>query len=106
MKHILSTILLVSIFTNVNAEIYEKSVTVVCGSQKDLEKTIKKYREKPVVASVHVTDTTVLTVYGNLETGTSTWVSYVPSLKEYCVFGSGNKLMTTATPKINTVVYK
>lgn len=74
------------------AELDRKDVSVVCGNKKDLDATLKKFNETPIIASYSKADNVAFALYGNIETGTTTWVAHLLGTDEYCSFGSGDTI--------------
>lgn len=91
MKTILAAILLA---TTVTAQaVTNKDMKVVCGSQEEMAATLEVYQEVPYILGVNKESGVVLSLWVNMKTGTSSWVSKLVATNEYCMIGVGSQIV-------------
>lgn len=65
---------------------------VMCGSDAELQLTLKNYKEMPIIFSYNSDQNYIYSLFVNFETETSTWVVKLEEENTYCVLGVGNKI--------------
>ena len=92
MKTFMAAILLATSFA-AHAELHERTVKVVCGSQEEFLMTAKKYEEVPYIAGVNQDQRTITSLWGNMQTGTTSWIMHLSDTDEWCMIGVGSKII-------------
>jgi len=88
MRLLLAAILLAT-FTTARAEITQRAMRVMCGSETDFLLTAQKYKEFPVYVGLNQEGGQITSLWVNLTTGTSTWVTQITETGEWCVVAVG-----------------
>jgi len=91
MKNLLLLLLLL-VSVKANAEVTSRNMKIACGSDAELQLTLKNYKEMPVIFSYNTDANYIYSLFVNFETETSTWVVKLAEENTYCVLGVGNKL--------------
>lgn len=89
----LAAILLAALTQTAFAEPQQKTIRFMCGSKEEWFMTADKYGEDLVVAAPAPNGETIISLWANFATGTSSWVTQVIKTDEWCMMGIGDKLM-------------
>ncbi len=92
MNKLLASILLATSVT-AYAEKELRSLSVVCGSQEEMASTLEAYQEVPYIVGVNKESGLLLSLWVNMKTGTSSWVSKIVATNEYCMMGIGTEVI-------------
>ena len=87
---LLSLLLLVSV--HATAAVTTRDMKIMCGSDAELQLTLKNYKEMPVIFSYNTNANYIYSLFVNFETETSTWVVKLAEENTYCVLGVGDKI--------------
>lgn len=91
MKTFMAAILLA---TTVTAQaVTEKNMKIVCGSQEEMAATLEVYQEIPYIVGVNKESGMVLSLWVNMKTGTSSWVTKLVATNEFCMMGVGTQVV-------------
>ena len=85
-------LLLLAVSTSVSATVTTREMKIMCGSDAELQLTLKNYKEMPVIFSYNTDANYIYSLFVNFETETSTWVVKLSEENTYCVLGVGNKI--------------
>ena len=85
-------LLLIAVSTSVNATVTTRDMKVMCGSDAELQLTLKTYQELPVFFSYNTDQNYIYSLFVNFETETSTWIVKLAEENTYCVLGVGTKI--------------
>ena len=91
MKNLLLLLLLAFSIT-ANAAVTTREMKVMCGTDAELQLTLKNYKEMPVIFSYNTNANYIYSLFVNFETETSTWVVKLSEENTYCVLGVGDKI--------------
>ena len=89
---ILFLLLLLLVSVKANAEITSRNMKIACGTDAELQLTLKNYKEMPVIFSYNTNANYIYSLFVNFETETSTWVVKLAEENTYCVLGVGDKI--------------
>ena len=84
--------LLLAVSMSAKAEIKSRNMKIACGTDAELQLTLKNYREMPVIFSYNTNANYIYSLFVNFETETSTWVVKLAEENTYCVLGVGDKI--------------
>jgi hypothetical protein len=90
MNKLLAAILLITTAL-VYAEPHQRSITVVCASKEEVKATVEKYGEEPIYVGINKENSVVTSLWVNLKTGTSSWVTQVLATGEWCMIAVGTE---------------
>ena len=90
MRKLLAAILLITTAL-VYAEPHQRTIKVVCASKEEVKATLEKYDEEPVYVGVNKENGVVTSLWVNLKTGTSSWVTQVLVTQEWCMIAVGTE---------------
>lgn len=90
MKKLLSVILLV-LASSAYAEASQKTIKVICASKEEVKSTVEKYGEEAVYVGINKQAGVVTSLWVNLKTGTSSWVTQVLTTGEWCMIAVGTE---------------
>ena len=91
MKTFVAAILLATV---VNAPaVTNKDMKVVCGTQEEMAATLEVYQEVPYILGVNKESGVVLSLWVNMKTGTTSWVTKLVATNEYCMMGVGTQVV-------------
>jgi len=90
MNKLLAAILLITA-TSVYAEATQRTIQVICASKEEFKATVEKYDEDPVYVGINKESGTVTSLWANLKTGTSSWVTQVLATGEWCMIAVGSE---------------
>jgi hypothetical protein len=93
MKKLLAAILLATCGSAANAKAELRSLSVVCGSQEEMAATLEVYQEVPYIVGVNKEAGTMLSLWVNMTTGTSSWVTKIMATNEFCMMGVGTEVI-------------
>ena len=93
MKKLVAAILLATCGLAVHAEAELRSLSVVCGSPEEMAKTLEAYQEVPFIVGVNKEAGLLLSLWVNLKTGTSSWVTKIIATNEFCMMGTGTQVI-------------
>ena len=80
--------------TTVTAQaVTERNMKVVCGSQEEMAATLEVYQEIPYIVGVNKESGTLLSLWVNMKTGTSSWVTKLMATNEYCMIRVGTEVI-------------
>lgn len=80
--------------TTVTAQaVTEKNMKIVCGSQEEMAATLEVYQEIPYIVGVNKESGMVLSLWVNMKTGTSSWVTKLVATNEFCMMGVGTQVV-------------
>ena len=85
-------LLLLAVSTSVSATVTTREMKIMCGSDAELQLTLKNYKEMPVIFSYNTDANYIYSLFVNFETETSTWVVKLSEENTYCVLGVGDKI--------------
>ena len=85
-------LLLLAVSISANSAVTTREMKVMCGSDAELQLTLKNYKEMPVIFSYNTDANYIYSLFVNFETETSTWVVKLSEENTYCVLGVGNKI--------------
>ena len=71
----------------------ERNMKVVCGSQEEMAATLEVYQEIPYIGGVNKESGVFLSLWVNMKTGTSSWVTKLMATNEYCMIGVGTEVI-------------
>jgi hypothetical protein len=71
----------------------ERNMKVVCGSQEEMAATLEVYQEIPYIVGVNKESGVFLSLWVNMKTGTSSWVTKLMATNEYCMIGVGTEVI-------------
>ena len=71
----------------------ERNMKVICGSQEEMAATLEVYQEIPYIVGVNKDSGTLLSLWVNMKTGTSSWVAKLMSTNEFCMMGVGTEII-------------
>ena len=71
----------------------ERNMKVVCGSQEEMAATLEVYQEIPYIVGVNKESGTLLSLWVNMKTGTSSWVTKLVATNEFCMIGVGTEVI-------------
>ena len=91
MKNLLLLLLLV-VSVSAKAEVTSRTMKIACGTDAELQITLKNYKEMPVIFSYNTNANYIYSLFVNFETETSTWVVKLADENTYCVLGVGDKI--------------
>lgn len=91
MKTIMAAILLATTVTA--TAVTNRDMKVVCGSQDEMAATLEVYQEIPYILGVSKESGVVLSLWVNMTTGTSSWVTKLVATNEYCMIGVGSQIV-------------
>jgi hypothetical protein len=92
MNKLLAAILLATFALAATAQPRSRQIQLMCGSFKDVEKTMEQYGEKMIMATQAPNEQTVNLVYANFETETTSWFVHDLNTDEYCMVGVGKRI--------------
>lgn len=84
--------MLLAFSITVNAAVTTREMKVMCGTDAELQLTLKNYKEMPVIFSYNTNANYIYSLFVNFETETSTWVVKLSEENTYCVLGVGDKI--------------
>jgi hypothetical protein len=84
MNKLLAAVLLITA-TLVHAEPVQRTLKVVCASKEEVKATVEKYGEEPVYVGINKEAGVVTSLWANLKTGTSSWVTQILVTGEWCM---------------------
>jgi hypothetical protein len=90
MNKLLAAILLMT-SASVYAEASQRTVRVICASKEEVKATVEKYGEEPVYVGINKESGQVTSLWVNLKTGTSSWVTQVLATGEWCMIAVGSE---------------
>ena len=91
MKTFVAAILLATV---VNAPaVTNKDMKVVCGTQEEMAATLEVYQEIPYILGVNKESGMVISLWVNMKTGTTSWVTKLVATNEYCMMGVGTQVV-------------
>jgi hypothetical protein len=90
MNKLLAAILLVTTLL-VYAEPHQRSIKVVCASKEEVKATVEKYGEEPIYVGLNKENSVVTSLWANLKTGTSSWITQVLATGEWCMIAVGTE---------------
>ncbi len=111
MKALLAATLLATCVTT-QAEVHQKTMKIMCGSQEDFLITAEKYGELPIIVSADKENHTINSLWGNVEKGTTSWMVQLVDTDEWCMLGIGTQIVIPEdspirnTPTGEKVIYK
>jgi hypothetical protein len=71
----------------------ERNMKVICGSQEEMAATLEVYQEIPYIVGVNKESGTLLSLWVNMKTGTSSWVTKLVATNEFCMIGVGTEVI-------------
>ena len=92
MKTFMAAILLATSLT-AQADLSEKSINLICGSQADIEKTVDTYKETAVMIGLNKEAGIANWLFVNMEKGTSSWIAQLIASNEWCMLGVGTQVV-------------
>jgi len=92
MKTFMAAILLATVATKTHA-VTERNMKVVCGTQEEMAATLEVYQEVPYIVGVSKESGTMLSLWVNMTTGTSSWVTKITATNEFCMMGVGTEVI-------------
>jgi hypothetical protein len=90
MNKLLAIVLLITA-TSVYAEAVQRTLKVVCASKEEVKATVEKYGEEPVYVGLNKEAGVVTSLWANLKTGTSSWVTQILVTGEWCMIAVGTE---------------
>ncbi len=75
------------------AEPHSKTIRFMCGSREEWLLTAEKYNEDLVLAAPSPNKETVISLWVNFETGSSSWITQIVETDEWCMTGLGDKVL-------------
>jgi hypothetical protein len=89
----------------------DKTIQVACGTKEEWVMTANKYGEELVIAAPAPNRETIVSLWVNFATGSSSWVTHVVATDEWCMTGIGEKLLIPKDSPLNNltgtrVIYK
>jgi hypothetical protein len=91
MKTFVAAILLA---TAVTAQaITNRDMKVVCGTQEEMAITLEVYQEIPYLVGVNKESGMLFSLWVNMTTGTSSWVTKITATNEFCMIGVGTEVI-------------
>ena len=91
MKTFVAAILLATVVTA--QAVTNKDMKVVCGTQEEMAATLEVYQEVPYILGVNKESGVVLSLWVNMKTGTTSWVTKLVATNEYCMMGVGTQVV-------------
>ena len=91
MKKLVAAILLANVITA--QAVTNRDMKVVCGSQEEMAATLEVYQEIPYILGVSKESGVVISLWVNMKTGTTSWVSKLVATNEYCMIGVGTEIV-------------
>ena len=91
MKSLFAAIILAGVVQIAAAEPNQKLIKVMCGTKEEFKMTAEKYGEEPIYVGINKGGGQVTSLWANLTTGTSSWVTQVLMTGEWCMIGVGNE---------------
>jgi hypothetical protein len=104
MKPYLAAILLALIAHSAYAEPRQKTIQFMCGSKEEWFMTADKYGEELVLATPAPNSETIISLWVNFNTGTSSWITQVIQTDEWCMMGIGQQLMIPKDSPLNSTI--
>ena len=92
MKALLAATLL-AMSLSAQSEMTEKTVKMVCGSEKEFTATMEKYKEIPIIAAPNMEAQVIYSLWVNMMTGTTSWAAQFPQTNEWCMMGLSDKII-------------
>ena len=91
MKTFVAAILLATV---VNAQaVTNRDMKIVCGTQDEMAATLEVYQEVPYILGVNKESGVVISLWVNMKTGTTSWVTKLVDTNEYCMIGVGTQVV-------------
>jgi hypothetical protein len=91
MKTFVAAILLA---TAVNAQsVTNRDMKVVCGTQEEMAATLEVYQEIPYLVGVNKESGVLHSLWVNMKTGTSSWITKLTATNEFCMIGVGTEVI-------------
>ena len=91
MKTFVAAILLATV---VNAPaVTNRDMKVVCGTQEEMAATLEVYQEIPYLVGVNKESGMLFSLWVNMKTGTSSWVTKLTATNEFCMIGVGTEVI-------------
>ena len=91
MKTFVAAILLATV---VNAPaVTNRDMKVVCGTQEEMAATLEVYQEVPYLVGVNKESGVLHSLWVNMKTGTSSWVTKIMATNEFCMMGVGTEVI-------------
>ena len=87
----MAAILLATVATT--QAVTERDVKVICGTQEEMAVTLEVYQEIPYLVGVNKESGTMLSLWVNMKTGTSSWVTKIMATNEFCMMGVGTEVI-------------
>jgi len=91
MKSLFAAIILAFVIQAADAEPNQKTIRVMCGSKEEFKLTAEKYGEEPIYVGINKEGGQVTSLWANLKTGTSSWVTQVLMTGEWCMISVGTE---------------
>jgi hypothetical protein len=91
MKTFMAAILLATVATT--QAVTERNMKVICGTQEEMAATLEVYQEIPYLVGVNKESGTMLSLWVNMKTGTSSWVTKIMATNEFCMMGVGTEVI-------------
>jgi hypothetical protein len=92
MKTFMAAILLATVATKTQA-VTERNMKVICGTQEEMAATLGVYQEVPYLVGVNKQDGVLHSLWVNMTTGTSSWVTKITDTNEFCMIGTGTEVI-------------
>jgi hypothetical protein len=89
MNKLLAAILLLVTTASVYAEPHQRTMGVICASKAEVKSTVEKYGEEPIYVGINKENGVVTSLWANLKTGTSSWITQVLATGEWCMIAVG-----------------
>jgi hypothetical protein len=91
MKTFVAAILLATV---VNAPaVTNRDMKVVCGTPEEMAATLEVYQEIPYLVGVNKESRMLFSLWVNMTTGTSSWVTKLTDTNEFCMIGVGTEVI-------------
>ena len=91
MKTFVAAILLATV---VNSQaVTNRDMKVVCGTQEEMAATLEVYQELPYILGINKESGVVLSLWVNMKTGTTSWITKLVATNEYCMIGVGTEVV-------------
>ncbi len=91
MKTFVAAILLATVTTS--QAVTNRDLKVVCGTQEEMATTLEVYQEIPYLVGVNKEAGMMLSLWVNMKTGTSSWVTKIMATNEFCMIGVGTEVI-------------
>ena len=91
MKTFMAAILLATVATT--QAVTERDMKVICGTQEEMAATLEVYQEVPYLVGVNKQDGVLHSLWVNMKTGTSSWVTKIMATNEFCMMGVGTEVI-------------